>query len=284
MLPQIALHIGAHRTATTHLQRSMFAHVDRLRDAGVRFFGPPHFRGGESIAERFGLNGESVDADVVIDEMAGPAERVVFSEENFIGTLQNRKGQVPMPLYPLAAERIAALSAKIAQNGIDIFLGIRNPAHFLTSAYCQALMGGHHVGLSDVKEENALAGVDWAELTHRISATDGVRSLTVWRYEDYGVLFDQIVARMLHKDVQIPPIEKVVHRGLSADAVAEIQFRYAAGKGRKAAARARERFPVGPDHPPFDAFLPEEHAAAREQYDAQLAQIAANDDVTLLQA
>ncbi|SEW47607.1 hypothetical protein SAMN04488515_3636 [Cognatiyoonia koreensis] len=277
MFPQIALHIGAHKTATTHLQRSMFAQADVLRTAGVRFYGPPHFRAGQSIAERFGDDGKAA-----IAEMAGPAHRVVLSEENFIGTLQSRKGKVAMPLYPLAADRISALASRIAPNGLDVFLSVRNPAHYLTSAFCQALMGGHRVALGDVMALNPLGRVDWAELTDRIAQADGVRSLTVWRYEDYTALFPEIARRMLGADITLPPIDKIVHRGLSADAVAEIQIRYALGKGRKAAVNARERFPIGPDHPPFDAFLPEDHARAAKQYAEQIARIDANTVVTLL--
>lgn len=286
MLPQIALHIGAHKTATTHLQRSLSEQVKLVRGIDARFYGPPYFRNGPSIARRFGLEGDVTpeEARIAWTKMAGQTRRVLLSEENFIGTMHNRFAKMDMPLYPHASNRIGALADRIASDGIDVFLGIRNPAHYVTSGYCQALMGGHKVILDDVKAQNPVSGVDWADLVSRLRQTDGIRDLVVWCYEDYKDLFSDIVARMIGPDSGVQPLQKIVHQGLSTDAVAAILRRYAAGKGRQAAVRARNTFPIGPDHPQFDAFTPQEHAAAKAQYDRQLAHIAAMPDITFLQA
>lgn len=286
MPAQIALHIGAHKTATTHLQRSLSEQSEVLRDVGVRFFGPPFFRNETSIKERFGLRGDvtAEQAKATFAEMSGAAKRVIISEENFIGTMHNRFAQMAFPLYPQGADRISALADRIAPDGVDVFLGLRNPAHYISSCYGQALMGGHKVVLEDVKTHNTISAIDWADLVARIKAARGVRSLTVWRYEDYRALFTQITDRLVGTQAGLSPLEDRVHPGLSQDAVARILMRYADGKGRKAAVRARDKFPVGPDYAPFDAFDQWEHSAAQAQYDAQLTKIDAMTDVTLLKA
>lgn len=284
MPAQIALHIGAHKTATTHLQRSLSEQSDALARVGARFYGPPYFRNGPEIAERFGLTG-AVSADAAQDafkQMAGDAKRVILSEENFIGTMHNRFARMAFPLYPKAQDRISALAKMIAPDGFDVFLGLRNPATYITSCYCQALLGGRKVVLDEVKAHNRIDAIDWADLVARIKNTPGVRSLTVWRYEDYTALFPRITQDMT--GAKIAPRKERVHPGLSQDAVARILMRYADGKGRNAAIRARDMFPAGPDHRAFDAFDAEEHDAAATQYAAQINQIAAMGDVTLLKA
>lgn len=286
MTAQIALHLGAHKTATTHLQRSLSEQSDLLRCIGARFFGPPSFRKGASIEARFGLSGDTTsdEARAAFAQMAGDAKRIVISEENFIGTMHNRFAQMAFPLYPEAPERISALADRIAPDGLDLYLGLRNPADYISSCYCQALIGGHKVVLDEVKAHNKVSLIDWADLVTRIKSANGVRSITVWRYEDYRVLFDQIIDQLVGPESGIKPLSERVHPGLSQEAVARILMRYADGKGRKAAVRARDKFPVGPDHPAFDAFDKWEHSAAQAQYDVQIAKIAAMDDVTLLKA
>lgn len=284
MPAQIALHIGAHKTATTHLQRSLSEQSAALADMGVQFFGPPYFRKGPDVAKRFGLTGDvSADqAQATFARMSGDADRVIISEENFIGTMHNRFGQMAFPLYPQGADRITALADRIAPAGLDVYLGLRNPAHYISSCYAQALIGGHKALLDDVKAHNQITAIDWADLVARIKGAKGVRSLTVWRYEDYRGLFTKITNSLAGAEVNITPLKARVHPGLSQEAVARILMRYADGKGQKAALRARDKFPVGPDHPPFDAFDDWEHNAARAQYDAQIAKIADMDGVTLL--
>lgn len=286
MPAQIALHIGAHKTATTHLQRSLSEQSDVLKGSGVRFFGPPFFRKGASIAERFGLVGKVTEdqAQAAFARMSGDARRVIISEENFIGTMHDRNAQMAFPLYPKGPERISALAARIAPHGLDVFLGLRNPADYICSCYCQALIVGRKVVLDEVKAHNKISAIDWADLVARIRASAGVRHLTVWQYEDYRSLWTQITHQLAGTDVSIAPLTSRVHPGLSQDAVARILMRYADGKGQRAALRAREKFPVGPNHPRFDAFDSSEHRVAQVQYDAQIAKIASMDDVTLLKA
>lgn len=286
MTPRIALHVGAHKTATTHLQRSLSKQSDLLQDRGVRFFGPPYFRKGASLDVRFGLQGDvsAPQAQATFAQMAGDARRVIISEENFIGTMHNRFAQMAFPLYPGASDRIDALAAQIAPEGLDVFLGLRDPADYINSCYCQALIGGHKVILEEVKAHNRISAIDWPDLVARIRATKSVRKLIVWRYEDYSALFPAIMEQMVGRGCGITPLEIRINSGLSQEAVARILMRYADGKGREAAVRARDRFPVGPDHPPFDAFDPWERNSAAAQYTAQIAKIAAMDDVTLLKA
>jgi len=258
-----------------------------MRDR-VRYFGPAHFRNGkESLVDRFGV-GETParrDAAIELADLMRNGTRLVLSEENFIGSMHTGKAKVEMPLYPLAQERLERLATLVLPTEIDVFVAIRNPAKYLTSLYCQILLGGRYPKIESFKARNNVYNIDWAEFIARLRSVKGIRRLVVWRYEDYAQVFPQITQEMLGdaaKHVTANP--SVVHEGLSADAVVDIQIKHAAGERGTLVQDARAAYPKGADHPGFDLFLPEEHDRVAQQYTDQCAQIDAMQGVTLLKA
>lgn len=287
----IALHIGAHKTATTHFQRSVLDKRPAVTRHGVQFYGPAQLRKpGQSLADRFGLDvferpvAPDADPEAALADLIKRGHRLVLSEENFVGTLQNRWGNIEMPLYPRAPERIAALAETIAPQGLEIFIGIRNATRFMTSAYGQVLLGGQIVPVEAFRRANPIPGIDWAELVSRLRATPGVARVTVWRYEDYTALFPTITAAMLGRvaAAEVQPLPKRVHSGLSFAAVEATYNWHNAGERGPIAALARTTYPIGPDAPRFDAFTLDEHSASDAQYVAQWAAIQEMDGVTAL--
>ncbi|MFZ3583900.1 hypothetical protein ACOI1H_17260 [Loktanella sp. DJP18] len=283
--PHIVLHLGAHKTATTHLQHSLIAQRIPLWEAGIRTLMPPHLRGkGRSLEARFDLpinrkvSGTGPAPEEVRARLIGTASRLVVSEENFLGVLQTRKGRVRLPLYPRARQRLGMLIPVLAPGqGVDLCFALRDPAGFLNSAYGQVLMGGQRISPDDFKAANPLGAVDWGDIVMRLRATPGINRLTVWRHEDYAALFGDICTVLLG-DCAVPvrPVPEVVHGGLSRDAV------HATLTGTHDAPTARAAFPVGPDNPPFNAFTDEELDLSREFYAVQMKEIAAVPGIDLL--
>lgn len=278
----ITLHIGAHKTATTHLQNSLAAAAQDLAATGVMFYGPRDFRWGKpTLQERFDIGNRPQDArplsnpDALVDLVQG-GHRVVLSEENFSGTLLNGFGKMRRPLYPDLPRRLSLLAARAAP--LDVVLGIRNPAHILNSAYSQLVLADRPIPLKTYLQKNPFERVDWVSLCSRILEVQGVRSLTVWRHEDYGALFPRICRRMTGPGAPaVRPIPGRMHQGLSAAAVAAIT-----GKEPLPLKDALARFPAGEGHPPFDAYAPEDHALSKEYYDTQIAELDAMPRLTRL--
>ncbi|WP_386684296.1 hypothetical protein [Loktanella sp. R86503] len=287
--PTVVLHLGAHKTATTHLQHSLIAQRIPLWQRGIRTMMPPHLRGGgQSLEALFDLpikrsvTGHAPDPAQVRDKLVGRAKRFVVSEENFLGVLQTRQGRVRLPLYPRARERLGMLIPVLSpERGVDLCFAIRDPAGFLNSAYGQVMMAGHVIASDQFKKQQPLGAVDWVDVITRLRATPGVNRLTIWCYEDYLSVFDQICHRMLGGcDLPVAPLPQAIHGGLSRTAVARV---LGAEPGRKVdPVEARQTWPVGPDHPPFNAFTAEELALSREFYTAQVDQILAMAGVDLL--
>ncbi|RYH04345.1 hypothetical protein EU805_02965 [Salipiger sp. IMCC34102] len=294
--PQIVFHIGAHKTATTHLQHSIGAVADLLAMEGVNFFGPQSLRGpGKRLEARFDLPfnprkslADTRPAAVVLDEMTQGAHRLVLSEENFIGILFDKDTDGPLyrigaPLYPQAGPRLDALAARIAPEGVDICLGLRAPAGFLTSAYGQALLAEVVVSEERFRNQNPMGSVDWVDLVARLRSARGVRTITVWRQEEYHALFPRILAAMLGPaSHHVAPVAQRVNPGLSRAAVDVVLKLHGAGQRGPLAHHARDTLPIGPDTPAFQLFGPEDAALSAEFYAAQWDEIGGMEGVTVL--
>ncbi|SFS22125.1 hypothetical protein [Yoonia litorea] len=287
----IAFHVGAHKTATTHLQKTIKRAIAPLADDGVRFYGPENFRmPGRTIPALFGFQSgkgpQTTDRDPrdQLTRLAKGASRLVLSEENFIGPLNSAKGLGLRKRYKAAGTRLSQLAAATGHE-IEVFLAIRRPTGFLNSAYCQMLLAGDVRPLGVYLRRNPLSGVDWVDLVDRIRQAPGVGAVTVWKYEDYNAVFPRITAGLLGEGParHVPTVARQINPGLSASAVAEILHREGAEDMRAVAKDARALLSVLDGYPPFDAFDAEEHAISDAIYRQQVAQIAQMPGVTLLQ-
>lgn len=267
----VSLHIGAHKTATTHLQQCIYAARDDISAQGVRFLGPQELRGdGASLAKRF-LNVNAQDLATARSSVWKDATRLVLSEENFIGTLIKSSPKMRKPLYPDAGTRIAKLATAIAPHGIVVFLSIRNPTGFLNSAYSQYLRAGGRETVDVFKKANPISCVNWVKLLEQLRGNSGIRSLIVWPYEDYEALFSRITALMLGAKpaAQVNWVDDRVYEGLSRATVSNIL----AGSTNDEESDRK-----------FDAYGGQEHARSGVFYADQLEEIVTMRHVTFLRA
>lgn len=279
----VAFHIGAHKTATSHLQRSIRMQAGALASRGVHWFGPDHLRRPrQSVPDLLGLNEDGVLSDQ-IDVRLQAGARIVFSEENYIGVLNVARRRPVNRRYPDAARRISAVAQAVGRD-VDVLLALRRPTAFLNAAYCQQLMGGVVTPMAQYRKINPLGSVDWAELVTRLRAAPGVGQLVVWCHEDYAAHFPAICAALLGPAAAglVQPIDRYIHRSLSAAAVAEVLHRHGSTRLGDLGMSARRVLPVEEGYPPFDGFNPAEHAASDAAYRAQIAAVGAMPGVTLL--
>lgn len=286
----VAFHIGAHKTATSHLQRSLRRASDALAAEGVRYYGPDYLRlPGRTLPALFGFRtgveagGAKRPAAEQLALLRKDANRLVLSEENFIGPLSQPHGRWMKHRYKSAGDRLTQLSDAMGQK-IDVFLAIRRPTAFINSAYCQMLLGGRVQPVEVFQKRNPLSSVNWVDLVTRLRAARGVGRLNVWQYEDYGAVFPQIAAGLVGADAApcVVPRPHHINRGLSAAAVAHVLTQAVNETEERPARAARQMMPVEDGYAPFDGFAAEEHAIGDAVYARQLTAIAQMQGVTLL--
>ncbi|MCC5971230.1 MAG: hypothetical protein JJU15_14905 [Pararhodobacter sp.] len=262
---QIILHIGAHKTASTHLQHGLARARPALQAQGVAVFGPDQLRRrGLGLPEYLSAAEEDPDHGARLRAaFAQPCERLVLSDENILGSAHNVELIRTARFYDRAAHRLERLAALLPPGRLMLALGIRNPAGFLASAYVQRLMSGRLERFEDYAQALDPARLQWSELVARVRTVLPDAAWSVWRYEDYPGNAPAVLQTLLGPaHARVPLGDGVAHPGLSAKAH-DILMREAPeleGQGedaiRERVKALRAAWPKGPGQPgvqPLDA-------------------------------
>lgn len=292
----VTLHLGAHKTASTHLQHALRLHNDVLIAQNVAFYSPPLMRA-ENI-DYMGRLGLIRDSDEnprdVLAEMKQAAGKLVISEENILALAHPPSKPENAPLYPRADRALKKLLKAAPDVQFDLFLCVRDYAPFYQSLYSQNFYGGLFQPLDRFMDGFHYETLSWSDPLGALTALANVRSVTIWRYEDYPAIGPKVIDAMIGDGAgaQVDLSSRVRHLGLSQLAAAEL-LRIGADQpekiakprkfeNRKIAADVARRYPVGSDNPKISIWTSDELAASTARYHADLDQIAAHDKVTVL--
>lgn len=281
---EVVLHLGAHKTASTHLQlglkrarASIAARVfvpDDLRKDGLRLQDWLHPGVEDAAHER-----------VLRAAFAGPG-RLVISEENILGQAPGALQPAEPALYPGAAARLAKLVRVLPAPPAVLALAVREGAGFLAACYSQALMAGRIVPFARAFGHLDPAALDWdGVLAGLMAAVPGARAV-VWDHADWPAVAPQVAAALLGPEAKPLPLpEGLAHPGLSGAAVAAVLAAVppADPDAARALVRAqRARFPKEAGHPPFDPWDAAARARAARAHARTLERLAARPGVQLL--
>jgi hypothetical protein len=180
---ELRLHLGAHKTATTHLQQILGGRRAALAAGGLVFVPPTAFRPALGKARRWRA-GAAPRLAAELQAFAGAAEVLAISDENLIG---DTRDAVALRPYPDLEKRLAVLADLAAGAAVHVFFAIRSFDRLWPSAFAEALR--HHrmpARRLAALEARALADPpSWLEPIERIRAAFPGARLTVWRYEDH---------------------------------------------------------------------------------------------------
>ncbi len=191
---QLVLHTGVHYTEQERLIKSVLRNKDDFAQRGIIVPGPNSYRG----LVRDTLNAMSrtpaspqareVLLDVILD--GSPADRVILSDANFFRTAGTaiQRGV----LYPAAAQRMAAMASLFAEDELEIFMGIRNPATLVPLLYQTSIDQSPEAFWDDREPQDLL----WSELIAGIREAAPSIPITVWCNEDTPVIWSQIIREM----------------------------------------------------------------------------------------
>lgn len=246
-MTRIRFHIGAHKTATTHLQLTLagsrlapgtrYVPLKRLR----RWLVSPVRKGRPRLPWHRWYRGTWL-----------------FSDENVLGTTADA-----LRLYP---EPAAALEY-FADCDLSLFLCVRSYESFLPSAWGERLW--HH---AFQPFEAGLPVRRWTDLVADLkSALPGV-PIHVWRYEHYREHAEAIARYYADDAIEDFPLRRPARpkSGFSARAVAELEPYAGTRVGKRRLQQVRARFPVGDSFPRFDPWSDGQKRELREMYQVDL--------------
>lgn len=239
----IRFHIGAHKTATTHLQMTLAGCSFR---SGTRYVPLKRLRLALISAVRKG-------------RPRLPWHRWydgtwLFSDENILGTTENALRMYPDPAHALRYFLDCQLS---------VFLCIRRYDTFLASAY------GERLWRHPYRPFDAAPPVRrWPDIVRDLQRDLPGVPIHIWRYEDYRENSRRIAQRYAGEAITAfgAPLKQDPKSGFSARAVTELA-RLGAGRPRKAQVlQLRDQYPIGPEYPRFDPWSGDQQAELQEMY------------------
>lgn len=191
---QIAFHIGAHSTDEDRLFKSVLKNANTLLQQGIAVPGPSKYRVliRETIQAIGGAAPSADTRDILIDAICenDDIDRIVLVNDNFI-CIPRRIFDDGM-FYAQAESKVRALQQLFAGDEIELFLSIRNPATFLQETMQRTKPGT----LQDYLGALRPTDISWADVVARIKQGAPDSSLTVWCTEDSPLLWEQLVRRI----------------------------------------------------------------------------------------
>jgi len=190
---EIALHIGANCTEGERLLKSLLRNADRLGREGIAVPGPARYRPvlREAVMAEMRGQGTMTAREVLLDAMLDDAEarRMVLSNPAFLSL---PPWAMDGGFLPSAGPKAQAVGDIFADDQVELFLTIRNPATWLPAVFAQA---------KGRSFEEFTGGIDplslrWSELVGRLREATPELPLTVWCNEDAVLVWGEVLARL----------------------------------------------------------------------------------------
>ena len=188
---QIAFHIGANCTDDDRILKSLLKNAGNLSEYGIKVPGPGKYR--RLLRETIqNLNGampasdtRSILLDAIVDD--DNAARLVMSNANFI-CIANRIFDRGI-FYEQAESKLNALHQLFAEDEIEIFLALRNPATFLPAVFAASKADTPDSYLQGMHPTQ----IRWSDLVRRIQHMFPRTKLTVWCNEDTPLIWAEVL-------------------------------------------------------------------------------------------
>src|SRR6056297_3069803 len=270
----VSVHLGAHKTATTYIQRSLEGARAELTARGVALVLPRDIRGRiglQNPAARFSVaendrriaeGREKLDALFRRACAEAGAHRLVVSEETLIGS--SRHNLSSQSLYDDIGLRLEVLPGWLNSPRTTFFFSTRAYPGFFASNATTAVRGRALFDAEKLRIGLTGPGRGWAEVVGDIRAAFPRAGLALWRYEDLARIEGRVMGALTGSAVAMydgPRLTTTLsqaamdwlHRKAETPAFRE--------SPRKFIRRARARFSVGEGHPPYRLWAPESDEA-----------------------
>lgn len=190
----IHLYLGAHKTATTHLQGILMASRDLLSAQNIKLSAPQDVRK-EWLPKLFKYcNNPNERGSGLLEGLRAIAPKDglwILTEENIAGV--SNDFVIKPGMYPAAAERIKSIVEIFPDANISLFFSLRSYDSFYRSAYSEVVRNRGYLPFGEFYDEARFAGNSWAEMVSRFQSVLPQQNITLWRFEDFRSLVPQLV-------------------------------------------------------------------------------------------
>ncbi len=270
--------LGAHKTGTTFLQKSLDLSQDALCAAKIDYLLLEEFRAKYTKPLLHGT-GELEPGPKVMEGREGWT-RLIF-DENILGLVQHvlsKRGQ-----YLDAADRIEVVADHLGISRPNLCLGIRSPVTFVPSLYSETIKS---INLFDFRRflRPSLEKLTWSPMVASVLRKFPDSTINIYLHEEVQGHERELLSRVtgLPKD-SFTLLEHPERVGLSGRAIAELEkisaTRNVTVKDR---AVARNKFPRDHKNPSYRPWEKREIATLNEVYKSDIQNLKSLDRVNFI--
>lgn len=269
----IALHLGAHKTATTYIQNALELSREKLDEFAVAYIPLIELR--STLTERLGIgrSGLKAAAGQLLSHHRSH-RRLIISDENIIGGL---KPSFAWGFYPRRRMRLLKLLRKLGQHDLRIYFATRSYDEFISAMYCEYIRHHPFVDTYSYLRGTNYETFSWLDVIETFVSLIGAENVTIWRHEDFPAVERQVFAALIggQPDMVDKPSGRI-RESLSKKAVQSLASLPPTSDADELRARARSAaaaHPKGAGNPPFSAFDHATAEALRARYEHEISHL-----------
>jgi len=270
-MARTVLHLGAHKTATSFIQKSLALNLDALAEHGVCFL-PLDILRKNFTAFLHGTEQTDITRELLA---AIGRQTVLISDENISGAPADliRHGTY----YQSIGKRTEHAMNYIRAPKAEIFFALRDYASFNVSMYCEFLRHKDYMPFAEYDAAFRKSGFSWVKVVDELVAAAPQSTITLWDYANFRQKRDDILSAMTGFDASgFKTPDNQVRESLSQQTVQSLEKLATflpPSEVRRAVGPLTRAFPKSDGYTGFDPVQAAEKANLAERYANDLAMI-----------
>ena len=268
----IKLYIGAHKTATTHIQNLLEHNKEILLKKNIKISTPNHLR--ESWLNLF-MNYCHKDNKAHIEQLQNEAPKDgiwILSDENIAGTpyefMVSNEG-----MYPNVKKRLTCLKELFPDVKIELFFALRSYDTFYRSTYLEVVRNRGYIPFEKYYDEDKFKTNSWETVIKMFTEVIPQENITLWLYEDIKNIMPKIINSMTelnnYEELILNYPLKKTRPSLSKKSLHVLASLYpvlSQEESKKIIEDVNEKYPIGEKYPKFIAFNKEKSIKFQKKY------------------
>jgi hypothetical protein len=191
------LHIGAHKTATTYMQKMLAINIDQLNALGIHYDPLEVLRRNFSGVLQDPDNGDPAFIEALKRKIK--TQDVIISEENLAGMPGDivRSGVY----YAHTRKRLKHTIEILDVTSPEIFMALREYSGFTVSMYCEYLRHREFMPFAEYLEIYRNSKFSWINVVADVVAAGPAGRIRLWDFGKFRAAEKEVFSAMLGRDV-----------------------------------------------------------------------------------
>jgi len=187
----IKLYLGAHKTATTHIQKLLDANREKLITNNIKLSIPDDIRAKWLPALYEYSNLHNIKYLSAIKSECPENGTWIVAEENISGTSYEFK--IHSGIYPNLKNRLNSIKSIFKDDNIELFFSIRSYDSFYRSAYLEVVRNRGYTPFTDFYDEKRYKNNSWVNVLDALISIIPEENITLWCYEDFREIIPDLL-------------------------------------------------------------------------------------------